>query len=189
MSLAKEKANLVDGDAALRIFEIMAQSVHPMTLGEIHRTHSLIRVLARKLLGLHMADENKIDGIIASLTEKLFSHGYKIHRSEARDELGLPVESPDPPLEALLMDLREQYVLAAEMDVPYSHAGAVQALAGVPAKAGVYTLNLDLVFVESEFGRSTWAQERVFELQTPAGGKAPVLNVVKDTGSWKKMWY
>jgi hypothetical protein len=47
----------------------------------------LIRVLAEKLLLLHMTDKSTIESIVSALTEKLFNHSYKISRKEAADEL------------------------------------------------------------------------------------------------------
>jgi hypothetical protein len=87
LSLAFEKAQLTDTSSRAQVFERLATAVHPIALGEIHRTHSLIRVLAEKLLLLHMTDKSTIESIVSALTEKLFNHSYKISRKEAADEL------------------------------------------------------------------------------------------------------
>ena len=118
LSLATEKASLTDQAFRSKAFEHLAEKVHPIALGEIHRTHSLIRVLAHNLLHLHMDDQAKVDAIIAALTEKLFNHSYKISRAEAKSSLGLPVTYADAATERAMMDLRGVFVNDARMDEP-----------------------------------------------------------------------
>jgi len=118
LSLATEKASLTDQEFRSRAFDQLAEKVHPIALGEIHRTHSLIRVLAKNLLHLHMSDETKVDAIVAALTENLFNHSYKIARSEAKSMLGLPVSDADLATEQAMMKLREVFVADACMDQP-----------------------------------------------------------------------
>lgn len=135
LSLATDKAKLTNQDARARAFERLANSVHPIALGEIHRTHSLIRVLAEKLLLLHMTDRRRIDKIVAALTEKLFNHAYRIARMEAR-QLGLDVESAAPSVEQAMMDLRREYIADAKMGEPFDIDAEIQRIRG-PGLPGI----------------------------------------------------
>ena len=53
-------------------------------------------------------DEAKIDSIIETLTEKIYSHGHGIGRKEAMD-IGLSIESPDDKIEKSIWDLYLKY--------------------------------------------------------------------------------
>lgn len=144
LSLASDKASLTDQEFRSKAFEHLAEKVHPIALGEIHRTHSLIRVLAKNLLHVHMSDETKVDAIVAALTEKLFNHSYKIARSEAKAVLGLPVSDADAATEKAMMKLREVFVTDACMDEPLNLDDEITKalpppLPGIPSPAGAPT--------------------------------------------------
>ena len=97
LSLAREQAGLKSPEAMAQALAILAEKVHPLALGNVHRQHQLIRTMSRRLLMLHMDenDEERIKRIVDLLTEKLFFHEYQISRAEARDLIGLPVTYPD----------------------------------------------------------------------------------------------
>lgn len=114
LRLATDRAGLDTVEAKLGAFEQLAKVVHPLALGNVERSHTLIRTLAKKLLGLHTdmsSDEgiSKINSIIDVLTEKLYSHQHLIPRKEAKDILGLNVRYAGRDLEALLMALYNEY--------------------------------------------------------------------------------
>lgn len=62
----------------------MASDTPPQILGNIHRTHTLIRLLVDKMLALHkkVIPEEQRKLIKESLTEKLYSHQHLINRKE-----------------------------------------------------------------------------------------------------------
>ena len=112
LSLAREQAGLSTPEAMAKALAILADQVHPLALGNVHRQHQLIRTMSRRLLMLHMdenEDEEKIERIVDLLTEKLFFHEYQISRAEARDMIGLPVTYPEEELEELLQRTFEAY--------------------------------------------------------------------------------
>jgi hypothetical protein len=88
------------GDAFYRL----ADSVHPLALGNVKRSVEQIWQLARKLIRLHMpdADDEALTDLVMRLTTELYSHSHLITRSEAA-ALGLPVEEPSDELESLLL--------------------------------------------------------------------------------------
>jgi hypothetical protein len=76
----------------------------------VNRQNSHIKLVARKLLTSQKekVDEARINTIIETLTEKMYSHGYAIGRAEAKD-IGLKVQYPDPTTEDLLWRLYLSY--------------------------------------------------------------------------------
>jgi len=110
ISFIKEKANINDQSALARMVSILANNLAPLTLGSVNRQNSHIRLVARKLLTSRKEklDEAKINSIIETLTEKIYSHGHAIGRKEAH-EIGLPVEIPEKPLENTIWNLYLKY--------------------------------------------------------------------------------
>jgi hypothetical protein len=76
--------------------------------------------VARKLLTSRKEklDEAKINSIIETLTEKIYSHGHAIGRKEAQ-EIGLPIEMPEEPLENALWDLYLEYEKFLQLAEPF----------------------------------------------------------------------
>jgi hypothetical protein len=114
LRLATETAKLDTVEARLGAFQQLTNVVHPLALGNVERSHTLIRALAKKLLGLHMdittkEGEDAVQKIIDILTEKLYSHQHLIPRREAKEIIGLKVRYPDSNLESLMMELHQVY--------------------------------------------------------------------------------
>jgi len=94
LNFAKDKAGITDQANLVKILEKLIDKVHPIAIGNIYRSHCLIRNVAHKLLKLHMREKNSehtVTRLVEVLAEKLYFHGYLINRHEARD-LGLPIE-------------------------------------------------------------------------------------------------
>jgi hypothetical protein len=114
LRLATERAGLDTVEAKLGAFQQLTNVVHPLALGNVERSHTLIRSLAKKLLGLHTdisseEGKNRVNGIVDVLTEKLYSHQHLIPRKEAKDIIGLNVRYANRDLERLLMALYNAY--------------------------------------------------------------------------------
>ncbi len=110
-----EKADLKE------IFLRLANSVHPLALGNVQRSRMQIQKLARDLLKVHMTDTNQIENIISFLCKESGSHDYTINRREAKDRLHLPVENPDIQLynnviKKIYADLKQEL----ELDKPFN---------------------------------------------------------------------
>lgn len=100
-----------------------------LVLGDVYRSRSQIRMLARRLMARQITDENKIDRILEFLCSESGSHDYTIYRQEARDELGLKVERPDDVLYAKLKSIYDDFATELKLAEPYSQDVA---LAGQP---------------------------------------------------------
>jgi hypothetical protein len=110
LSFVKEKANINDQSALAEVVGSLVNQISPLTLGSVNRQNSHIRLVARKLLTSRKEkmDEEKINSIIETLTEKIYSHGHGIGRKEAKD-IGLPVIIPDDKTENLIWQLYLKY--------------------------------------------------------------------------------
>lgn len=115
IELAKDptKVGLQDSDHILEVFKRLSEEVHPIALGNVNRVHSQIRVLADKLLRLHLIGEEekaRIEEIVDQLTKSLYSHTHAINREEAREILGEGlVVAAEGDEHSLLWDLYEEY--------------------------------------------------------------------------------
>jgi len=119
ISFIKERANINDQSALAQVVSILANNLTPLTLGSVNRQNSHIRLVARKLLTVRgeKLDEAKINSIIETLTEKIYSHGHAVGRKEAQ-EIGLPVEIPNDELETVLWNLYLEYEKILRLNEP-----------------------------------------------------------------------
>lgn len=82
----------------------LSQKVHPLVLGQMHRTRSQIQMPAKRLLRYQGQDEPSVEKIISFLCSDSGSHDYTINRREAAD-LGLKIEKPDDELYGLIKNI------------------------------------------------------------------------------------
>jgi hypothetical protein len=110
VSFMRERANINDQASLAKVVSQLADHLTPLALGQVNRQYSHIRLVARKLLMSRgeRTDEERIEAVIDALTEKLYSHGHAIGRTEAT-ELGLRVQKAAPDLEGLIWDLYQEY--------------------------------------------------------------------------------
>jgi len=113
--LAKNKFGIKSDEELAKIFNKFVEAnpqIHPLALGNVNRTHNLIRMLAKRLLKSHktpMCDDD-IDKVVDYFTEKLYSHQYFIGRKEAKEDLGLKnIQYADAALSKAMTDLYEEY--------------------------------------------------------------------------------
>lgn len=132
--LAKNKFGIKSDEDLTKIFNKFVEAnpqIHPLALGNVNRTHNLIRLIAKRLLKSHknkMKDE-EIEKIVEYFTEKLYSHTYFIGRKEAKEELGVrSVIDADAELSKLMSDLYAEYYNEMELNKviwnPESELGA-----------------------------------------------------------------
>ena len=122
--LAKEELGIKGESDLSMIFAKLVEHVHPLALGSVYRAREQIRMLATRLLKLHMVGdedeaENSIEKITQFLCSESGSHDYTINRREART-LGLPVETPSEEQYALIKsvydDIRKELELGSRFD-------------------------------------------------------------------------
>lgn len=90
-------------DAGEFAFRRLAESVHPLALGNVQRSINQIRELALKMLRLR-ADppaDKEAQHLVSHLTTEMYSHMHMVSRREA-GKIGLPIIVPTNAVEALL---------------------------------------------------------------------------------------
>jgi len=113
--LAKNKFGIKSDEDLTKIFNKFVEAdpqIHPLALGNVNRTHNLVRMLAKRLLKSHQnpMDEDEIEKIVEYFTEKLYSHQYYVGRKEAKEDLGLKnIVSAGETLSQTMTDLYEEY--------------------------------------------------------------------------------
>ncbi len=98
--LVKEDVGITHEDELVQALIALTEKIHPLAIGNVQRHHNQSRLMARKLLRLHMgeSEEHEIEQLIDNLKSNLFFHGHPINREEAKDDLKLKVEEPTPKL-------------------------------------------------------------------------------------------
>jgi hypothetical protein len=126
LALIKEDAGIQHEDQLVTAFNLLADKVHPLALGNVKRSMSQSRMMAKKLLSLHMdpADQaHRVETIVDNLTSKLFFHGHPINRDEARDQIGLTtLEDPTDAVKRAMWRLYLEYEKEMKMDSPFDAA-------------------------------------------------------------------
>ena len=115
---AAKELGIQDSASLAQLLIDLSNKVHPLVLGQIFRSRSQIRFLARKLLRRQITDEDKMKEIIDFLCAESGSHDYTINRREAV-ELGLKIEKPSDNLYRLLRGLHLSYVDELKLLDPY----------------------------------------------------------------------
>jgi hypothetical protein len=119
LSFLKEKVGLTDQKALYELMKPLVDNLSAPTLGQINRTHSHIRLVARKMLALvePTIDNVKINQIVESLTEKINVHGHSISRNEAK-QIGIQAEDMDIGLEEACWELFLEYEQLMKLNSP-----------------------------------------------------------------------
>lgn len=122
MTLIAEKTGIHNEESMVRAFLLLAEEIHPLALGNVHRNWMLIRSLANKMLNLRgeRLTDTKVQNIIDHLTEKLYAHHHMITRREAIEEIGLPVIIADDELNYLLWTLYEDIAAELKLAEPFN---------------------------------------------------------------------
>lgn len=119
IELAREELKIKGSREMSQVLTVLAANVHPLVLGNAYRVRSHIRMLATNLLQKHMKkvrnSEIKIDNIVRFLCSESGSHDYTINRTEARDNLGMPIEKPNEKLYKLISSIYHD--IAAELQL------------------------------------------------------------------------
>jgi len=171
--LAKNKFGIKNDEDLAKIFNKFVESnpqIHPLALGNVNRTHNLIRILAKRLLKSHKSPmrEEEIEKIVDYFTEKLYSHQYFIGRKEAKEDLGLrTVVNADVNLSKAMTDLYEEYAKEMELGVLWNPENELGLNAMQNRK------DYKIAFVES------WQLSNCFELSIDY--KKQQVNVVQQT--------
>jgi hypothetical protein len=148
LNLAREQVQQGMSEA----FQALTQEIHPTRLGHIMRQHSLIRLLIRRLLSLHMEreDDRTIEEIVELMTEGLCAHDYLISRREAQNIPGLKVKNASADTERALWSAyrlyEDQFQLRKPIDFEQLLAGGSEGLLSLPS-AAIETTDLSYLFI------------------------------------------
>jgi hypothetical protein len=109
--LVKEEIGIRHEDELVNTLTALTDKIHPLALGNVQRSHNQSRMMARKLLRMHLGEsrEHEIEKLIDTLKSNLFYHGHPINREEAKNDLNLDVVIPSEELENLMWELYSQY--------------------------------------------------------------------------------
>jgi hypothetical protein len=108
-----------DKDHVRESFLQLTHAVNPLVLGKAFRARTRIRMLARKLMANQCEDDQLVERILEFLCSESGSHDYTINRSEARKELGLPIEKPDDTLYRFIKDLYDEIAGLLQLSIPF----------------------------------------------------------------------
>lgn len=180
INLIREDAGIQHEDELVQAFNKLVEKVHPLALGAVKRTLSQSRMMARKLLSLHMdasTESHKIDEIVDNLTSKLFFHGHPINRKEAQIEIGLRnVKEPSKKLEKHIWDLYKQYEDSMQLDRAFNAGYEFTALypnLAVGSEELSACKIIDMVTIESSFRTDRFEYEyQLHGVKQPNGGTA-----------------
>lgn len=172
IQLVKEDVGITHEDELVQAFNILAQQVHPLALGNVKRFLIQSRQMAKRILMLHMggtADEHRIDELVEIFTSKLHYHGHPINRDEAINDLGMKnVQRPPRRVEVAMWSLYREFERDMKMTQAF-HPGNefVSAFPNLAVGAESITnpTTNRLVFVEST------EQADIFELEYQIYGK------------------
>lgn len=185
IALIKEDAGIQHEDELVTAFNKLADHVHPLALGNVKRFLSQSRMMARKLLCLHMdvkKEEHLIEEIVDSFTSKLFYHGHPINRSEARDQLGLKtIQFPSESLETAMWELYLEYEKQIKLETPFDVAAEfVSAFPKLTAGAQEITPSQEakLVYVESADRTDLFRIQYQLSGQRLPNGSTNVLTII-----------
>lgn len=163
--LAKEIGGIQGEAGLIAVFERLTADVRPLALGQVYRARTQIRMLSRKLLQSHMLveDTDRIEEIVKSLTEKLYSHDYLISRREAKS-LGLHVVDPDAQADAAMKELFDEYVTDLSLNQAYNPQTLLQGSSQVRAA-------VERAIVETSGAADAYVTDRTLVVQGPAIGE------------------
>jgi hypothetical protein len=114
--LSKDLAGIQEEANRLEVFKQLTcngpNALHPLALGNVQRVYLQIRLLAKRLLSLHIDEkknEKQINEIIQALTVEFYSHLHAISRKEAKTILGDWVVPPSKAEEDAILNLFDAY--------------------------------------------------------------------------------
>ena len=119
LEFAKEELHIKDDIALSNIMIKLSDMVHPLTLGQVYRSRSQIKMLAEKLLINQVSEQSRIQEIISFLCSDSGSHDYTINRREARDHLGLNIITPSEEQYVVIKKIYDDINDELKFDAPF----------------------------------------------------------------------
>jgi hypothetical protein len=114
-----QEAGVKDSASLASVWNHLADKIHPLVLGQIFRSRSQIRTLAKRLLAHQGIEDEKKEGIISFLCSESGSHDHSINRREARS-MGLVIENPTVKFYETLKSLHHSVAETLKLRTPFS---------------------------------------------------------------------
>lgn len=133
--LVKEDVGITHEDELVQALVALTEKIHPLAIGNVQRHHNQSRLIARKLLRLHMGEsqDHEIEQLIDNLKSNLFFHGHPINREEAKNDLKLKIEEPGAEVESLMWKLYLAYEDDLKLREPFNPLRELELKLGTPA--------------------------------------------------------
>lgn len=119
LEMAKHDLNITDQKELKDIYLKLTEYIHPLSLGNVYKSKSQIKMLAEKLLKFHDIEDENVQKVVNFLCSDSGSHDYTINRKEAKEELGLNIEKPDDELYQVIKDIYLDIESELELRNPY----------------------------------------------------------------------
>lgn len=182
LELVRKEVGLKDEQFLAGALAHLCARVSPLALGSVYRAREQIGMLARKLLAMHIQDDERITRIVKVLTRELLSHDYYIGRREAKT-LELQVNDATPSEADLMWKVYEDVAQELKLSEPWNWEN--EALGAQPRTAVQGLLqSRDLKHVFS----TTYQIKRTTVPSGPGGGgkKQETLQITVLEQAWKK---
>ena len=135
-------------------------------------------MLGKRLLSMHMQDQGAIDKILDFLCSDSGSHDYTLNRREARQDLGLPIETPSEALYQTLRIVYDSFVTELELHTPFRPSAILQDDAAV-----AYAFRR-AILESLDGGTDVYAAEGTLERQSAGVQPGSIISRVNFEG-WK----
>lgn len=182
LDVVQDQLGVKDSQSLASIWNHLSDKIHPLVLGQIFRTRSQIRTLAKRLLAHQGIDEGNREGIISFLCSESGSHDHSINRREAR-AMGLNIENPSEKFYQTLKKLQHSVAETIKLRAPFNPDTE---LAGAPERKYVHRRAI----IESvKHGSHQFISEGKLERVTISPPGAPPQFGIQDTREfegWRK---
>ena len=182
INMAKNDFGITDQSHMTEILLNLSDKIHPLTLGQVYRSKSQIRMLAKKLLSPLGLNQEKEEAIIKFLCSESGSHDYSIRRKEASENLGLPIEKPTPEMYKLIKGVYDEAASEMELFTPFNPLTLISR--NTPSQ---YSCVRGII-ESTGYGSDKYLTEGLLDIQQitlPDGTIHPNLSDVKTFEGWK----
>ena len=202
IALVKDDVGINHEDELIQAFNILAEKVHPLALGNVKRSTLQSRMMGEKLLRRRGGEElpdHTIEEIVRKLGSELYYHGHPINSREAREDVGLSfvVDAPSA-VEAVMWKLFLMYETDLKLDQPFMPVQEAMSIspispalppgspsnpAGTPNQATVNLGPFRTAYIESATGCDVFQTELEVALMRDFQGNL-TPNIILKSQAW-----
>lgn len=171
LDVVQDQLGVKDSASLASVWNHLSDKIHPLVLGQIFRSRSQIRTLAKRLLVNQGIDDDKREGIISFLCSESGSHDHSINRREARS-MGLQIENPSEQFYQTLKILHQSVAETLMLRTPFSPDTT---LAGQPH--AMYVLRRALIESVKHGSHQFLSQGQMTQVQVNIPGQPPEIGI------------